>query len=672
MKVANQRAKVAVLTVLLMFTSFAPTSVGSAQTPPAGRTDCTNPADDFKLFCAAFTALKQYFVDGVVIAELATAAQQGVVDASLAPRSTSPPACALPAPEFEAMCLEIDKALDTKAAALAATDAMLASVKDVQTRRLSAAAVNSFNRSIDNEVQRSGIGIEFALLDTIGSPCITPSTTCRMVIIEVYPKSSAESAGLRVGDVLVEYNEAIAGLTCPAALALDYGNSPGTTVRVKVMRDGITQEIYLTTAVVVDPVVYSEVVDNVGYLQYDQFSEMSANNFSEHLERLIFAGVDALVIDLRNNLGGYLTEAQTIASLFLKQNDLIFRISSAHGSDEEFAQHDGIAAADEEQLPVVVVVNGLSASASEVVVNALRGHGRAKIVGTTTFGKFTGQITEEVDADDGSLLGAIQVTSIRLFGPNNLSARDGIEPDILLPISDCLHPIGVVREAVVALSADPVANESEPIPGEPEPIAAQPAPVVEQLDSINNEPEPIPADEYFDDIANTSFADAINWLAQQGITTGCDTNRFCPNQPLTRAQMAAFLSRTLKLAPTPQDYFTDDNTSTFHDHINRLRESQITTGCDTNRFCPNQPVTRAQMAAFLSRTLKLAPTPQDYFTDDNTSAFHDHINRLRESQITTGCDTNRFCPNQPVTRAQMAAFLYRARLQLAATHQQLT
>ena len=653
MKVANQRAKIAVFTVLLMMTSLVFASFGSAQTPSAGRTDCSNPPDDFKLLCAAFAMLEQWFVDEVVVAELAKAATDGVVGASLPARPNSAPVCALPAAEFEAMCLEIDKALDTTAAALAATDAMLASVGDAQTRRLSAVGVTNFNRSIEREVQRYGIGIELALLDTTGNPCTAPSSTCGMVIIEVYPNSPAELAGLGVGDTIVEYNQPIATLNCAAALALDNGSNSDTSVRVKVIRDGITQELNIYTAILVDPVVYSQVVDNVGYLQYDQFSQDSMNDFLEHLDRLLFAGVDALVIDLRNNLGGFLTEAQTIAGLFLQQGDLIYRVSSVHTSEEEFADQDGLAS-DEEQLPVVVVVNGLSASASEVVVNALRGNGRAKIAGTTTFGKFTGQVTDEVYADDGSLLGAIQVTSIRLVGPNDSSAEGGIEPDYLLPLSDCLHPIGVVREAVAALNPEPSEIEPEPSTDEPEPILNEPEPTAD-------EPEPIAVDEYFDDIFDTSFADAINWLALNGITTGCDTNQFCPNQNITRGQTAALLSRALQLPATTQDYFTDDNTSTFNDHINRLREAQITTGCDTNQFCPNQNITRGQTAALLSRALQLPATTQDYFTDDNTSTFNDHINRLREAQITTGCDTNQFCPNQNITRGQMAALLYRAR-----------
>ena len=133
--------------------------------------------------------------------------------------------------------------------------------------------------------------------------------------------------------------------------------------------------------------------------------------------------------------------------------------------------------------------------------------------------------------------------------------------------------------------------------------------------------------------------------------------------------MAAFLSRALQLPAADQDYFNDDNNSTFQDHINRLRQAGITTGCGTDIYCPDLPVTRGQMATFLSRALQLPAADQDYFNDDNNSTFQDHINRLRQAGITHGCGTDKFCPDLPVTRGQMAAFLYRARDLIAAARQ---
>jgi len=158
----------------------------------------------------------------------------------------------------------------------------------------------------------------------------------------------------------------------------------------------------------------------------------------------------------------------------------------------------------------------------------------------------------------------------------------------------------------------------------------------------------------------STFEAAIVWVFENGITTGCDAERYCDKAGVTRGQMAAFLTRAIKMPPATQDWFTDDETSTFEASINAVREAEIAFGCTMTTFCPNQVVTRGQMAAFLDRALDLPPATQDWFTDDETSTFEASINRVREANIATGCTATTYCPNQAVTRGQMAAFLYRA------------
>ena len=136
--------------------------------------------------------------------------------------------------------------------------------------------------------------------------------------------------------------------------------------------------------------------------------------------------------------------------------------------------------------------------------------------------------------------------------------------------------------------------------------------------------------------------------------------------------MAAFLNRALELPPADQDFFDDDNDSTFQDDINRLRASEITHGCGGTSFCPDDFVTRGQMAAFLNRALELPPADQDFFDDDNDSTFQDDINRLRASEITHGCGPRTYCLDDFVTRGQMAAFLHRAEDLLAAARERMT
>jgi VCBS repeat-containing protein len=173
------------------------------------------------------------------------------------------------------------------------------------------------------------------------------------------------------------------------------------------------------------------------------------------------------------------------------------------------------------------------------------------------------------------------------------------------------------------------------------------------------------------DIAASGFAANILWLAEAGITKGCNppaNDEFCPDAPVTRGAMAAFLVRFLGLTDDGGgNTFTDDNDSIFETDIAKLAAAGITLGCNpptNDRFCPNDPVTRGAMAAFLSRALGLTDDGGgNTFTDDDGSIFEADIAKLAAAGITLGCNpptNDRFCPEDSVTRGQMAAFLDRA------------
>ncbi len=174
----------------------------------------------------------------------------------------------------------------------------------------------------------------------------------------------------------------------------------------------------------------------------------------------------------------------------------------------------------------------------------------------------------------------------------------------------------------------------------------------------------------FVDIATSSFIPDISWLAGKSITNGCNpptNSRYCPTASVTRGEMAAFLVRTLELAASGGTQFTDTVGTMFESDIAKLAAAGITKGCNppaNTNFCPYAAVTRGQMAAFLVRAYGLADDGGgNTFTDDDGSVFEDDIARLAAAGITSGCNppsNTRFCPNSPVTREQMAAFLFRA------------
>ncbi len=164
------------------------------------------------------------------------------------------------------------------------------------------------------------------------------------------------------------------------------------------------------------------------------------------------------------------------------------------------------------------------------------------------------------------------------------------------------------------------------------------------------------------DVRNSGFKTEIQWLVDRGISKGCnppDNNRYCPEGLVTRGEMAAFLARALSL-PTTATPFTDVGGSVFEHEIGALTLAGITQGCTPTTFCPNDHVTREQMAAFLTRALNLYRPGTDLFTDDESSVFESEIEALRYAGITTGCGIGLFCPGNPVTRGEMAAFLSRA------------
>jgi hypothetical protein len=158
-------------------------------------------------------------------------------------------------------------------------------------------------------------------------------------------------------------------------------------------------------------------------------------------------------------------------------------------------------------------------------------------------------------------------------------------------------------------------------------------------------------------------------LAAEGITQGCNpplNDMFCPNDNVTRGQMAAFLVRAFDYTDAGTgDYFKDTVGNTFETAIDRLRVAGITQGCnppDNDEYCPSDNVTRGQMAAFLVRAFGFTDSGTGNYFTDTDGVFKSAIDRLRVAGVTLGCnppDNDRYCPDDLVTRGQMATFLKR-------------
>lgn len=145
-----------------------------------------------------------------------------------------------------------------------------------------------------------------------------------------------------------------------------------------------------------------------------------------------------------------------------------------------------------------------------------------------------------------------------------------------------------------------------------------------------------------------------------GITSGCEEWFYCPDEPVSRGEMAAFLARALELPRSDDSSFVDTAGSQFGADIEAIADAGITAGCGDGEYCPASEVTRGQMASFLARALGLPPGESNSFADDDGNIHEADIAAIAAAGITRGCDADSFCPERTVTRAEMASFLARA------------
>ena len=266
-----------------------------------------------------------------------------------------------------------------------------------------------------------GLGITIGIKDAV------------LTVIAPMEDTPAFRAGLLSGDKIVEINgESTDGLALEDAVKKLRGD-PGTKVKIKIFRPKtqLMKEFELERAVINVPSIKdARVLDGgIGYVRMLQFGEDTADDLQAALDTLETQKVTAIVLDLRSNPGGLLTAAVDVAQKFLKRGDLIVftrgRDNRMERSYRARARHTF------PDVPMVVLINGYSASASEIVAGALQDNRRAVLVGEKSFGK--GSVQSVLPQDGGT---AIRLTTAKYYTPSERVIHDvGIEPDVVVPMS---------------------------------------------------------------------------------------------------------------------------------------------------------------------------------------------------------------------------------------------
>jgi carboxyl-terminal processing protease len=401
-----------------------------------GPSGCAAPTEDFAAFCDAYDRLQTQYVDSLDGQTLAEGAIQGMFQYGVA----DPYSSYMPPQDY-------------------------------------AQALGDLSGSF------GGIGAEMAVKN-VDNPadlaaCQQFDEKCRLVVVAPLADSPAEAAGVQSGDlVLAVDGVSVNGTTMSDQIAHIRGEA-GTDVTLTIQRNGVEPvDVTITRADITLQEVETRLIDgHIGYIALNGFSAPAAEQFKAGLQDLLDQGADQIVFDLRDNPGGYIDAAQKIASQFIGSG-LIFTQESAGDEVKEYrSTGDGIATNPD--LPVVVLINGGSASASEIVAAALKESGRATLVGEPSFGKNTVQVWGRLENGGG-----VRITVSRWFTPEHHSvAPDGVQPDVPAARTAETPPEqDPILDAALAYLADqPVAGDGSGSPapsGSPSALLPDAAPVV--------------------------------------------------------------------------------------------------------------------------------------------------------------------------------------------------
>jgi carboxyl-terminal processing protease len=313
----------------------------------------------------------------------------------------------------------VDQPLDDEALMRGAIDGMMSSLGDPHTTYMDPEQFRRANAPLEGEYE--GIG---AYVDITGD---------YLKIISPMPDSPAENAGLKPEDVIVAVDgEDMTGVDGNLVLRRILGPA-GTDVTLTIQRPNQTEtfDVTITRAKIIMPSADGEMLDDgIAYVRVYTYGDKTMQELRSTLNTLMAQKPTGMILDLRNNGGGYLPTAIEVTSEFVKGNQIVMYEEFGDGSRQTFKSKNGGLATN---IPLVVLVNGGSASAAEITAGAIQDLGRAELVGTTTFGKGSVQRWAALRNDQG----AVRVTIARWYTPNDRQIHEiGLEPDHVVELTE--------------------------------------------------------------------------------------------------------------------------------------------------------------------------------------------------------------------------------------------
>lgn len=306
-----------------------------------------------------------------------------------------------------------DGTVDSSVLADGAARGMVAAVGDRYTIFMDKTEAEQFSKELSGEV--TGIGCELGVRNDTAT------------VVRVLENSPAAQAGLLAGDQFISVNDSSVEGLDSSEVASKIRGPEGTTVKVAVKRGEETKNFSITRAKLSDPSVRSSVENGIGTLTITRFDANTAALTRQAAQGFVAQGVKGVILDLRDDGGGYLDAAQDVASLWLRDKVIVTEKTNNTVKNTIRTKGEPVL----ENIKTVILVNGGSASASEIVAGALQDHKAATLIGEKTYGK--GTVQKLIDLPDGRQL---KVTIARWFTPNGKNiTKEGIAPDTAVQLT---------------------------------------------------------------------------------------------------------------------------------------------------------------------------------------------------------------------------------------------